>query len=222
VKRTLRIYVASSWRNVVQQPRVVAELRAAGYDVYDFRHPAPDDDGFRWSDIDPDWKSWTPEAFREGLEHPIARRGYGLDYDAMLWADVCVLVMPCGRSAHLEAGWFAGRGNKRLVILLSDGEPELMYRMADGVCVDMDDVLTSLGEMDAATLEDGRLENYRHELAESERITAAFRADIREVVESAAGAAKRKDRYHGCPALGRLQRFLDDVPVQDIWPEAGE
>ena len=33
-----RIYVASSWRNKYQ-PEVVAALRKAGHEVYDFRNP---------------------------------------------------------------------------------------------------------------------------------------------------------------------------------------
>lgn len=37
---TRRIYVASSWR-CVEQPRIVALLRGAGHEVYDFRNPSP-------------------------------------------------------------------------------------------------------------------------------------------------------------------------------------
>lgn len=33
-----RIYLASSWRNE-HQPRILALLRDAGHEVYDFRHP---------------------------------------------------------------------------------------------------------------------------------------------------------------------------------------
>jgi hypothetical protein len=55
-----------------------------------------------------------------------------------------VLVLPCGRSAHLEAGWAKGAG-KRLVILLDEqNEPELMYRFADAICLDLDELMRSL------------------------------------------------------------------------------
>ena len=120
-----KIYVASSWGNN-QQPYVVWALRKAGHEVYDFRNPAA---AFAWSDIDPKWVSWSPGEFRDALDHPIAVDGYGMDYNAMRWADAFVLLMPCGRSAHLEAGYAVGAG-KPLVIILSDGEPELMYRLA--------------------------------------------------------------------------------------------
>lgn len=143
----MKIYVASSWRNELQAGAVTT-LKAAGHDVYDFRNPEPGDNGFHWSEIDPAWKSWSPEAFTRCLSHPLAAAGFRKDMDALHDCDACVLVMPCGRSAHLEAGWAAGAG-KRLLILLSDGEPELMYRMAE-VHTKMHDVVyalaTCLGE----------------------------------------------------------------------------
>lgn len=130
----MRIYVASSWRNIFQ-PEVVKALREAGHEVYDFRNPRPGDRGFHWSEIDPEWKTWTEEKFRAALDHDLARRGFDSDWGAMEDADLGVLVLPCGRSAHLEAGYFVGAG-KPLVILLNDPmEPELMYRMASDICL---------------------------------------------------------------------------------------
>lgn len=124
-----KIYVASSWRNGYQ-PGVVAFLRCAGHDVYDFRHPAPGHYGFAWSDIEPDWRQWKPESFRQGLDHPIAQTGFGFDSRAMEWADQCVLVLPAGRSAHLEAGWFVGKGRPISIFAPVPVEPELMYLLA--------------------------------------------------------------------------------------------
>ena len=62
----------------------------------------------------------------------------------MLWADTCVLVLPCGRSAHAEAGWFAGRGLKTVVYIPEKQEPELMYKIFDKVVGSMDDLLEAL------------------------------------------------------------------------------
>lgn len=138
-----RIYVASSWRNTHQQ-QVVNVLRSRGHLVYDFRNPAPGNHGFHWSAIDPNWETWDPRAFRAALEHPVAVAGYGFDFDAMNWADTCVLVLPCGRSAHLEAGWFAGSGKALHVLTSGAEEPELMYRMATSICVDINELLARL------------------------------------------------------------------------------
>ena len=140
-----RIYVASSWRNE-HQPKVVAELREDGHEVYDFRNPRKEDSGFAWSDIDPLWQNWTPEVYRDRLNHPIAHAGYLSDFDAMRWADVFVGVMPFGRSASLEMGWAAGHG-KSTILLLEDGEPELMVKMLDCICCNMNEVKGYLNEL---------------------------------------------------------------------------
>ena len=97
-----RIYVASSWRNKYQ-PEVVAALRKAGHEVYDFRNPKDNPGGFHWADVEENWQEWQPEEYIRNLTHPVAEKGFKADLDAMLWADTCVLVLPCGRSAHTES-----------------------------------------------------------------------------------------------------------------------
>lgn len=141
-----RIYVASSWRNE-RQPHVVEILRGAGHAVYDFRAPFNGVPGFAWSEIDPDWKDWSAEEYRRLLTtNPIAARGFISDLRGMQWADTCLLVLPCGRSAHLEAGWFCGQG-KRCIILTRDGEePELMALLATDICVSISEVLAALSD----------------------------------------------------------------------------
>lgn len=143
----MKLYVASSWRND-RQPRIVRYLRAYGHEVYDFRNPPGGDTGFHWSDISENWECWKQKEFTEALNHPMAERGFKLDWEGMQWAEACVLVMPCGRSPHLEAGYFVGAG-KPLLILLSDGEPELMYKMATGVYADLGLLQIALQDIEA-------------------------------------------------------------------------
>ena len=138
------IYIASSWRNAIQ-PSIVTVLRERGYEVYDFRNPREGDRGFHWSEIDPNWQDWTPQEYIKALDHSLALIGFASDYRAMQKCDCCVLVMPCGRSAHLEAGWFVGMG-KPLYILLDNGDPELMYSMADNLCVSIQELLVVIKE----------------------------------------------------------------------------
>jgi hypothetical protein len=130
------IYVASSWRNQ-RQPGFIQDLHAGGMEAYDFRNPAPDNHGFSWAEIDPKWQSWTPEEFRAALQHPIAKAGFNLDMRALCMASTCILVMPCGKSAHLELGFAVGEGKYTAVYLEEKGgEPELMYSMVDLVTTD--------------------------------------------------------------------------------------
>lgn len=148
-----RIYVASSWRNTIQ-PGVVSDLRADGHEVYDFRHPAPDSEGFAWSSIDREWLGWNPEKFVELLhQHPIAAAGFALDKAALDWCDTCILVLPCGRSAHLEAGYAAGQGKDVYFLLHADKfEPELMYLLGTRCSVSLSEIVGWMAESPPADI----------------------------------------------------------------------
>ena len=135
-----RIYVASSWRNPYF-PEVVTRLREAGHEVYDFRNPPHGGAGFHWTDVDPAAPNWTYAQYAEGLHHPLAERQFQADIDALTWADTCVLVLPCGRSAHTEAGWMAGAGKRVLAYIPEMLEPELMYKLFDAVAGSLDELV---------------------------------------------------------------------------------
>lgn len=144
----MRIYLASSWRNK-HHGRLLEALRHAGHVAYDFKQPRPGERGFAWSEIDPAWQTWTPSAFAAALEDPLAAHGYAQDMRALQDAEAVVLLLPCGRSAHLEAGWAAGKG-KPLLVFLPVGEPfepELMYRMAAKIVTTTGECLTVLAEI---------------------------------------------------------------------------
>lgn len=137
------VYVASSWRNLYQ-PAIIAMLKAAKIDHYDFRNP-PDGTGFQWHTIDPNWQNWATGQYIKALDHPLAQKGFASDFEAMQRADTFILVLPAGRSAHLELGWAVGAG-KRTAILTGDGEePELMAKMADLITANTLELLEWLG-----------------------------------------------------------------------------
>jgi hypothetical protein len=132
-----RIYVASSWRNA-DQPTIVEVLRSYGHEVYDFKNPAPGQKGFAWRDcFEPDSKysgpghgALTIPSYVEAIQSDRAKEGFAFDIDALDWSDTCVMVLPCGRSAHLEAGYACGQGKHVIWVLSEDRwEPELMYLM---------------------------------------------------------------------------------------------
>jgi len=138
-----KIYLASSWRNAEQQ-NLVSVLRHAGHHVYDFKNPSHEQTGFSWKEIDGDWQNWTASQYRSALQTTTAVRGFEADFGAMRWADTCVLLLPCGRSAHLEAGFMAGE-KKRVIIVTRDGEePELMALLASKVCINWGELLREL------------------------------------------------------------------------------
>ena len=145
------VYVASSWRCTMQEA-VVCTLAAAGIPHYDFKNP-PNGAGFGWEEVMPGFDRNAQQVHQDdylaGLEHPRALEGFASDFAAMEKADTFVLVLPCGRSAHLELGWAVGAGRRTAVLL--DGpmvQPELMYRMVDYVAPSMLDLLGWLGVED--------------------------------------------------------------------------
>jgi hypothetical protein len=152
----MKIYVATSWRNEFQ-PEVVETLRKEGFEVYDFRHPEPGDDGFHWSEIDEEWRSWTPDQYITHLNHPLAEKGFSHDWNGLVTSDAGVLVLPCNRSSHLEAGYFVG-AKKPLIFYIpkslgmkvegqgggQDFTPELMYKVTKHIYTDLRPVITTL------------------------------------------------------------------------------
>ena len=136
-----KVYVASSWRNEHQQS-LVNELRLWGCEVYDFKHPKDSKPGFQWTKIDGNWENWTMEEYRDALKDDYAQFGFNRDFDAMKSADICVLCLPCGRSAHLEAGWMKGAGKKVIAFIHPEDriEPELMYGLIDGIALSIQEL----------------------------------------------------------------------------------
>ena len=94
--------------------------------------------------MDENAPNWTFEQYAEGLSHPLAEKQFKADLNALEWADTCVLVRPCGRSAHTEAGWMAGKGKRVIVYIPEMVEPELMYKLFDKVVGSLEDLVKSL------------------------------------------------------------------------------
>lgn len=140
-KRRFKIYVCSSWRNTYYT-NFIKHLQEFA-DVYDWQNP---DSAFSWADIDRNWEQWSPKEYINFLDHPLAEQGFKNDFQGMEWAEVGILLLPAGRSAHTEAGYMRGQG-KPVFVLIMDGdhiEPELMYRIYSGVFVSTYDLFEYL------------------------------------------------------------------------------
>ena len=145
----MKVYAASSWRNSYYDG-IHQKLEEAGHEVYNFKR----DSNFHWSEIDENWNNWTPGEYIPMLDHDLAVDGFDNDWEAMYWAEVCVLILPSGRSSHLEAGWFMGQGKPVIILLHEDGfEPELMYKMSRFIVTEYRQVLEVLEAMDVENAE---------------------------------------------------------------------
>lgn len=78
----------------------------------------------------------------EAVRSQRAIDGFKADKDALDWCDTCILVLPCGRSAHLEAGYAAGQGKDSYVLLHEDKfEPELMYLLNTEISTSVEQII---------------------------------------------------------------------------------
>ncbi len=90
------------------------------------------------------YENWDADLYRKALLHQLSEHGFESDFNALMNCDVCLLVLPCGRSAHLEAGYAKGTGKKLIIYIPFYDEPELMYKMADEICITLEEVVKAL------------------------------------------------------------------------------
>jgi nucleoside 2-deoxyribosyltransferase len=131
-----KIYLIGSLRNPAV-PRYANDLRECGFEVFDDWYGAGNEADDKWQD----YENGRGRSYREALAGHAAQHIFNFDLKHITAADVVVLVLPAGKSGHLEFGYARGIG-KGAVILL-DGEPErfdVMYNFAHLVTSEMIEV----------------------------------------------------------------------------------
>jgi hypothetical protein len=136
------IYLIGSLRNP-EVPGFAAELRKLGHDVFDDWYAAgPEADDY-WQRYEKAKGHTLPEA----LDGWAANHVFEFDKQHLDRCDTGVLLLPAGRSGHLELGYMAGRGKKTYILLA--GEPDrydVMYRFADDVFNTKDELINVLAK----------------------------------------------------------------------------
>lgn len=143
-----KIYLASSWNNN-KQPLAVKKLRDIGHSVYDFRNPNGRKDRSVWEDIgytNIQVKRMNKNVFKEALRKKQTKDRFQDHHKAMLEADICILLLPCGKSAHIEAGYMAGNGKRVFVMDLQNTmtQAELMYMTFDGYFYEWEELFKAI------------------------------------------------------------------------------
>jgi hypothetical protein len=137
----MKIYLIGSLRNPDVR-NVARHLRKVGHDVFDDWHTS----GPEADDI---WQTYEKErgrSYKEALAGKFATHAFEFDAANICRSDAGIMVMPAGKSAHIELGFLLGLG-KLGYILFPDGEPErwdLMYKFADGIFFNFGDLLEEL------------------------------------------------------------------------------
>lgn len=124
------VYVIGSLRNPYI-PEVAHALRQKeGREVFDNWYAAGPDADDHWRD----YHRTRGHGLVDALGSPEARNAYDLDRRWLNRCQAAVLVLPAGRSGHLELGYVVGQMKPGFILL--DGEPDrydLMYNFATQV-----------------------------------------------------------------------------------------
>lgn len=141
-----KIYLASSWKNAEMVHMLAGALRSAGHVVDDFTD-GKRRETFTWEDV-PGTKREDLNAITF-LKIPRSQEAFAEDKKWLDWCDTCILILPAGNSAHLEAGYAVGSG-KRLFIFgrFPEGKFDLMYGFANKLVRELPDLREALKECD--------------------------------------------------------------------------
>lgn len=138
-----KIYVIGSLRN----PKVLdvsKHLREAGFEVFDdWMAAGPEADDY--------WQKYENQRghnYKEALAGHAANHVFEFDKKHLDSSDAAVLVLPAGKSGHLELGYCIGKGMPGF-ILLEEAPPDnmrydVMYKFATAVCYDVDEITREL------------------------------------------------------------------------------
>lgn len=123
------VYLIGSLRNPAV-PVFGEELRQRGLDVFDdwFSAGAFADDSWR------DYEKGRGHSYSQALKGYAARHVFEFDKKHLDRCDGAILLMPAGRSGHLELGYTLGKGKWGFVLF--EEEPErydVMFQFATGV-----------------------------------------------------------------------------------------
>jgi hypothetical protein len=136
------IYLVGSLRNP-EIPKYADMLRNEGHEVFDdwfAAGPTADDS---WQE----YEKTKGVHYDEALQSWAARHVFEFDKYHLNRCDAVVLVMPAGKSGHLELGYGVGIGKKAYVLF--DREPDrwdVMYAFANGVAFDINTLIKLLKE----------------------------------------------------------------------------
>lgn len=121
------IYIASSWRNKIFD-EFYKGLLNNGFNPYNFK---AGEKAFNWRETLDTYKQddlVSAHEMTRMLNTIQADEAYQADMSALEQAQVCLLLLPCGKSAHFELGWAVAKKKDCIVFMSRPSEPELMYK----------------------------------------------------------------------------------------------
>lgn len=123
----MKYFIASRWRNRAILDPLVERIRAAGHDAYYFVEKTVTKHA---RDLEPEEYMKKYEAIKNWREDPYCKEIYEQDLGGLKQCETLLLVLPAGKSAHMEAGIAHGLG-KRTILVGPVEETESLYLAFD-------------------------------------------------------------------------------------------
>jgi len=136
------LYLIGSLRNPLI-PTFANQIVEAGFEVFaDWHNPGPDADDFHR-----DYAKARGWSYRQFLEGYAAKSIFEFDKFHMDRCDAAVLLMPAGKSGHLELGYTIGRGKPGYLVFEEEPERyEIMVQFATQIFFSRQEFLNFLKE----------------------------------------------------------------------------
>lgn len=134
------VYLIGSLRNEAI-PKIGNVLRANGFDAFDDWYGAGHEADDKWRD----YENIRGREHKDALFGYAARHVFAFDKYHLDRCDLAVLVMPAGKSGHLELGYFVGTGKPGFIYF--DAVPErydVMHQFATNVFTSEEEMLSGL------------------------------------------------------------------------------
>lgn len=145
----MTIYLIGSLSNP-NIPHIANQLRKMGHEVFD-------DWWSPGAHADEEWRKHEMirgRTFRQAIYGEHATEVYRFDRNLLERSNAVVMVLPTGKSGHLELGWAIGKGKRGYILF--DKEPDrfdIMYRLATGIAMSIEELEEELENGHQNTIE---------------------------------------------------------------------
>jgi nucleoside 2-deoxyribosyltransferase len=140
VTERTNLYLIGSLRNP-DVPILGNDLRRLGFVVFEDWFAAGEKADDAWQA----YEQGRGHTFAEALGGYAAQHVFKFDYHHLIETDIGVLIMPAGKSGHLEAGFLIGQGKPVYVLLPEEPDRfDVMYAFFSGVFCAKEDLMKEL------------------------------------------------------------------------------
>lgn len=135
-----RIYIIGSLRNP-EVPKIASALRGLGFDTFDDWYAAGPKADDHWQE----YEKSRGRTYAQALDGTAAKNVFRFDKANLDKSDAVVMVLPAGKSAHLELGYVIGTGKPGFIYMPpEDCRWDVMYRFANKVVNSIEELVDAI------------------------------------------------------------------------------